>query len=1479
MDDYSQSPLANQEGELYIGGVGVFAGYLGRDDLTSKALIDVNGELFYRTGDLVRMDANGMLHYIGRKDHQVKLRGQRIELGEIERCLLNMSIISACVVIKWNEDHLVAYIQSSHLIEEQQLRQHCQSHLPPHMIPSFFIILEQLPLNANGKIDRKHLPSPQFPSSTSSKYSTNVGDEFLQPTNDIEQIIHKIWCDIFHQNQISINTNIFTIGGHSLLVMQLFHRYKIEFHLESSSLSIFHFFQYPTIAEHAHFIHQTLNIIIEDIDHHHHQWSTLHLTQAKASYAQERIFLDEHIRFFSSSSSSSFSSSSSSSSINASHHYNIYAIPLLYRLSSHNTYVSIFRLRHAFQSLISKHNILRTALYLNDANGSIVQERLDVSSNMNDMISCRFTVVNLDNDDDDDDRHRRDIVHNILIRSDLFDLSQGYVINCHLLRHYRSSSSSSSSLPDNDDLLTTGDWILFTLHHAAFDGASRSIFLRDLALAYDQNENFLLNTDTLQYIDYSVYEHCMDMTLSCQFWRDQLQGYDFQRHLSLPLDRHRSSTDQRSHVACTVQLIFDDDICTSFLHYASSHHLTFFQLGLATFYTFLFKLTHGHRDLCVASINANRYRNEILNIIGMFVSTLPYRLHIDDHHWSFDELVRHVQEKCLSILEHSHYPLQEILSQFHVNQSNAAFLDMMFDLITVSSEHTQLSLDRANLEQLSLEETDEMAKFDSMFTLVYDSTSHVDRLSCVLVCSQDVFEQSSVVLLSQRLRHFYQQLFSLNLSVDETNSCRESIWKLDLILPEEASEISDVLFCQQSNIVNEAPASYAQARIWLDERLRFDPENPQVAIYNMPFVYRLSPDNTLSIQRFHRALQLVVDKHPSLHTSLIFDTQNNQLIQRITSHKHSNNKTMFSFTQSSYETDEQLNNIMHDERKNTQHFDLAQGLVFRCHLIHYKEIISSNDLLSHKDLLIFNFHHALFDFPSMNIFLHDLNQAYTTSQLSIDQDNTTLRYLDYAVIEQQMSMTGAQMYWYDTLYGCQLDQPLSLPYDRYRLSNEHRTGRGIPISFNLGQDLSHEFITYASSNNIELGHLALAIYYLFLFKISNGEKDLCIGINTDDRYRDEFQSIIGMFVNAIPLRCQLDPSWCFHQLLDNVRSMTTNCMKYSYYPLQHILNQHPHVSHPAFLDISFEFISSMGQNDENEVMIGDSRLCTVSFVVNINEDEVMSKFDFIVNIHHQMMTNELSCMMSHPQKLAVELDDQSLTYAELLYYVQLLSSHLLTHYNILPGEVIGMMAIEMVGGVYCPLSPRDPQHRLHALVQQTQARLVLVHWLTKEKLQNDVTPLDIDLRLIVDYNKQYNVVVHQLSDVVVTPKDVAYVIFTSGSTGIPKAVQVRHENFTHCMRTLTYINNFNTDDIAVQMARCSFDIHVQEIFGILTYGATLVMLHPRGTMDLNYLASVLYKKQTTYMHAVPSLLHSFFTFLEYSNACYVLKFLRSLCSS
>ncbi|CAF1066401.1 unnamed protein product [Adineta steineri] len=272
-------------------------------------------------------------------------------------------------------------------------------------------------------------------------------------------------------------------------------------------------------------------------------------------------------------------------------------------------------------------------------------------------------------------------------------------------------------------------------------------------------------------------------------------------------------------------------------------------------------------------------------------------------------------------------------------------------------------------------------------------------------------------------------------------------------------------------------------------------------------------------------------------------------------------------------------------------------------------------------------------------------------------------------------------------------------------------------------------------------------------------------------------------------------------------------------------------------------------------------------------------------IHHAFVYQ----VMRHPQKLAVELDEQSLTYAELLYYAQVLSLHFINKYVVVPGEiicqcverslsmVIGIMAIEMSGSVYCPLSPRDPKHRLHTLVEQTESRLVLVHWLTKNKFKDSI--ISFDIGSILSNRVDENIIdANQLSSVTITSENIAYIIFTSGSTGIPKAVQVKHKNLTGFMCSLVYGDVLNENDTILQIARCSFDVHIQDILGTLIIGSSLIMLHPKGLLDFDYLASIVKEKNVTCITTVPTIIHNFFTFVKQFNSRNVLQSLRSICS-
>ncbi|CAF1681923.1 unnamed protein product, partial [Adineta ricciae] len=349
VDEFSQPVTVGEVGELLVGGVGVFAGYLGRNDLTDKALVDINGQLFYRTGDLVRLDNDGLLYYVGRKDHQIKLRGQRLEPGEIERCVLEASsLITSCVVVKWGDDHLVAYVQSDE-ISEKELRKHCESHLPSYMVPSLFTVLKQLPLNANGKVDRQLLPTPDFSTLLSSSSSDVNYDQSAEPNNELEARIHSLWCELLGLTRIPTTASIFSVGGHSLLLMQLYHRYKTMFDFDTQTLTMAQLFKHASIVDHARLLAQSLNVE----EYRREQWLPLSITQGRLSFAQERIFLDEQVRLMSKDK-------------------NVYAVPLVYRLSCVLSRLSISRLRRALHSLVTKHSILRTKIST-DTNGDLIQ--------------------------------------------------------------------------------------------------------------------------------------------------------------------------------------------------------------------------------------------------------------------------------------------------------------------------------------------------------------------------------------------------------------------------------------------------------------------------------------------------------------------------------------------------------------------------------------------------------------------------------------------------------------------------------------------------------------------------------------------------------------------------------------------------------------------------------------------------------------------------------------------------------------------------------------------------------------------------------------------------------------------------------------------------------------------------------------------------------------------------------------------------
>ncbi|WP_311083014.1 non-ribosomal peptide synthetase [Paenibacillus polymyxa] len=238
-------------GELCIAGEGLARGYWKREELTAEKFVNnpfaggkAGHERMYRTGDLARWMPDGNIEYLGRIDHQVKIRGYRIELGEVEARLASVPSVRDSVVIALQDgagqQQLCAYFTADDQLTVREIRTVLSGSLPSYMIPSVFVQMDRIPLTANGKINRKALPAPDT--------ALRAGTEYVAPRTDVEQLLASIWQEVLEIPQVGIHDDFFTLGGHSLKVLELIRKVHLATDIELPIRSVMDF---PTIEEQA----------------------------------------------------------------------------------------------------------------------------------------------------------------------------------------------------------------------------------------------------------------------------------------------------------------------------------------------------------------------------------------------------------------------------------------------------------------------------------------------------------------------------------------------------------------------------------------------------------------------------------------------------------------------------------------------------------------------------------------------------------------------------------------------------------------------------------------------------------------------------------------------------------------------------------------------------------------------------------------------------------------------------------------------------------------------------------------------------------------------------------------------------------------------------------------------------------------------------------------------------------------------------
>ncbi len=627
-------------GELYLGGVQLARGYLGRPALTAERFVPdpcgAPGSRLYRTGDRVRRLADGAVEYQGRLDFQVKIRGVRIELGEIEATLLRHPRVAEAVVIARNDGpaipgsadekttRLVAYIVSAEpepALSTAELREFLVASLPESFVPGAFVLLPSLPRHTNGKLDRAALPAPEP--------AAGRGGAWVPPSTATEFLVADVWAEVLGIDQdiapIAADDSFFELGGHSLLATQVSHRLA---KLLGKPVPVRAFFQYPTVARLAAALDLqgeggmpgttasgTGRPPLARID----RGGPLPL-----SFGQERLWFLDRMAPGSA----------------------VYNLPLAIRCHGP---LDVAAFAAALREVVARHEALRTTFAL-AADGRPVQKIAPLGRSVLPSIDLRG--LSREAEGPTAEMEARRIAHALAVLP--FDLERGPL--------YRSA------------LVATGrreHLFLLVMHHIVSDAWSMGVLVREATAVYRSRtmqgssssgaSSWALPPLPIQYPDFAAWQRGWlqgdELARQVDHFRVRLEGAP--EALELPTDRPRPALQSIAGAALRIDL--PESVSSATFALGRDLGATDFMVVFAAWAAVLARAA-GVRDLVLGTTIANRDATELEGLIGFFVNTMPLRVDASGDP-TFADLVARVRTEALDAYAHRDVPFEKLVEE------------------------------------------------------------------------------------------------------------------------------------------------------------------------------------------------------------------------------------------------------------------------------------------------------------------------------------------------------------------------------------------------------------------------------------------------------------------------------------------------------------------------------------------------------------------------------------------------------------------------------------------------------------------------------------------------------------------------------------------------------------------------------------------------------------------------------------------------
>ncbi|MEO0424781.1 MAG: amino acid adenylation domain-containing protein, partial [Pseudomonadota bacterium] len=603
-------------GELWIGGAQLARGYLDVAMLTQQRFAYLAGqqdgaeERRYRTGDRARMDVDGRVHFLGRADEQVKIRGLRVEPAEVEHCLATHPQVSGAAV-RTIDGQLVAYVTGE--TDAAVITPWLAERLPPALVPERLLVLDAFPLTANGKVDKRALPAPP-----------PLPEEIplIPAQGDTEERLAQIFGDVLGLDSVSVVADFFFLGGHSLLATRAVSRIRADFEVD---LPLTALFEAPTVRSLAPKVLEaprarsdaTVDAPLTSADR---------SEPIPLSFSQRRMWLLDRLE---------------------PQGRAAYAIPMAARIRGPLDAAALAR---SVAAIVARHESLRT-VFVTGEDGEPRQRVLSIDE------APAVTVEPIDLAGVAPDDRERTIAKALAwYTSTPFDLERGPLLRVAL----------APLAPDEHVLVAV-------CHHVVFDAWSRAILLTELASTYLANVRGLPNPLAplpVQYPDYAAWQRRWlageQLEEQLAYWRDTLAGAP--PLLRLPADRPRLR--RPTHRGHQLRFAVDAQAGIGLKALAEEEGATLFMVLLAAFDVLLHRLT-GEADIVVGSPIANRRRREFEPLIGFFSNTIVLRtsMHGVD---TFRELVQRVRQVALSAYAHQDLPFEELVEALPVTRDLSA---------------------------------------------------------------------------------------------------------------------------------------------------------------------------------------------------------------------------------------------------------------------------------------------------------------------------------------------------------------------------------------------------------------------------------------------------------------------------------------------------------------------------------------------------------------------------------------------------------------------------------------------------------------------------------------------------------------------------------------------------------------------------------------------------------------------------------------